>query len=119
MPRRVRREFILQPDAPIHVHPLKVQRIDRILLALKPVAGNVREYDLDEAVLPREGLPVGNQRSGFGPQVGPNQPGPRLHRIRLDADLVLETSFWHGNVLVRLLDASAVLLKEPAMIVAA
>ena len=46
MPRRVRPRLVVQPDAPIHVHPLEVQRIDRILLALKPVAGNVREDDL-------------------------------------------------------------------------
>ena len=119
MPRRVRPQPIVQPDAPIHVHPLEVQRIDRILLALKPVAGNVREDDLHEAVLPREGLPVGDQRSRLGSQVGPNQAGPGLNRIGLDPDLVLEASLGRGNVLVRLLDAAAVLVEQPAMVVAA
>src|SRR6202162_3449783 len=95
-----------------------MQRIDRILLALKPIAGAIREYDLHKTVLPREGLPVGNQRSGFRSQVGPNQAGSGLNRIGLDPNLVLEASVGHGNVLVRLLDASAVLLTEPAMIVA-
>src|SRR3954451_9849214 len=37
----------LQVVAPVAVQPLEVDRIDGVLLALDPVAGDLGEYDLD------------------------------------------------------------------------
>jgi hypothetical protein len=54
------------------VHPLEVERVNGIFLTLKPIAGDVRKYDLDEAVGPVERLPIGKQRDRFRAEVGPD-----------------------------------------------
>ena len=119
VPRRIRANLILEPHAPVHMHPLEVQRIDGVLLALKPVARHFREDDLDKPVLPGERLPVGHQRSRLGSEISPDQAGLGFHGIRRDADLVLEVSLRSRDVFIRLLGAAAVLVEQPAVIVAA
>src|SRR5438105_14345053 len=49
---------------PVRVEPLEVHGVDRVLLALEPVARDLGEHDLHEAVLPTEGLPGRHQRYG-------------------------------------------------------
>lgn len=41
-----------QALAPVLMHPLEMHGIDRVLLALKPVAGHLRNDDLRETVSP-------------------------------------------------------------------
>src|SRR5262249_33501458 len=104
---------------PVRVQPLEVHGIDRVLLVLEPVAGNLGEDDLHEAVLPRERLPGRHQRRGRRPEVGPEEPGLRFDRVVLDANAVLEPSIRMGRFLEWLLKAPARVIPEPAVVVAA
>src|SRR5207344_2690478 len=62
MGRRLQPLVTLQDTCPVAVQPLEVHRVDRVLLALKPVTGDFREDDLHETVSPRERLPSGHER---------------------------------------------------------
>src|SRR6185369_16346930 len=104
---------------PVRVEPLEVHGVDRVLLALEPVARNLGEYDLHEAVLPGEGLPGRHERHRRGPEISPEEPGLRLDRIGLDAHPVLEPGFRMRELLERLLQTAARVLPEPAVVVAA
>src|SRR6185312_2570280 len=108
-----------EPHAPIRVHPLEMHRVDRVLLALHPVARDFRNHDLGKAVLPGERLPVRHQRRGKRAEIGPDQPGMLAHRIRFDPDARFHVGVGMGHVLVRLGDARAFLVIKPAVIVAA
>src|SRR5439155_1646301 len=88
-------------------------------MTLKPVAGDLREHDLHEAVLPGEGLPGRHERRRRRPQVGPEQAGLGLHRIRFDSDAILEPGTRARCLLERLLQAPAGVVPQPAVIVAA
>ncbi len=117
--RRLRPVVAPQGPRPVAVQPLEVHRVDRVLLALEPVAGNFREDDLDEAVPPGERLPGGHERRRLRPQVGPEQAGLGLDGICLDPDPVFEARFGVGDLLERLVDAGAGLVEQPAVVVAA
>src|SRR3989442_6681102 len=54
------------------MQPLEVDRIDGVLLALEPVARDLREHDLLVAAL-AEQIPIGHQRRRRGPQIRPQQ----------------------------------------------
>src|SRR5215470_3089874 len=104
---------------PVRVQPLEVHRIDRVLLALEPVAGDLGEHDLHEAVRPGEGLPGRHQRRRRRPEIRPEQSGLHLDRISLDAHAILELRLWVRGLLERLLKAAARVVPEPAVVVAA
>src|SRR5690349_6353110 len=91
--------------------------IDRVCLSLKPVAGDFRKEDLGESVLPSKRLPVWNEGSRFGPEVGPDQAGMRLDRIGLDANLIFEAYVLRADIIVRVLDTSIHFLEQPAVII--
>ena len=97
-----------------------MHRVDRVLLALEPVARHFRKHDLDEAVLPGERLPVRHQRRRKRAEIGPDQPGSSLHRIGLDVDVAnFMLASGCADVLERLRQAVAALVEPPAVIVAA
>src|SRR5688572_30551934 len=118
MLRGIRAEIAFQANVPIHVHPFEVDGSDRVFLALKPIACYFRKHDLAETVLPREALPVRNERSRLRSKISPDQPRLFLDAIRLDPDLVLEPCSRCRNIVVGLFDAVAVLPEQPAVIVA-
>ena len=95
-----------------------MHRVDRVLLRLEPVARHLREHDLHETVLPRERLPVGEERRGPRAEIGPEKPGFFLHRIGRSADSFLQPSLRIEFLLERLLDALASFVVHPAVIVA-
>src|SRR5207249_589691 len=64
-----------QPLRPVRMQPLEMDRVDGVLLALEPVARDLRQHDLYEAVLPGERLPRWHQRRRLRTEVGPQQPG--------------------------------------------
>src|SRR5690242_6452125 len=115
---RIGPEFIPQAHAPVHVHPLEMQRVDGIFLTLKPVARNFGEHDLDKAVLPGEWFPIGHQRRRLRAEIRPDQARLDLDWIRRDADLVLELRLRRRDVFVWLLRTAAGLIEEPAVIIA-
>src|SRR5689334_19765072 len=95
-----------------------MHRVDRVLLALEPIARHGREHDLYEAVGPSEWLPVRHQRRGIRPEIGPQQSGFRLDTVRLDANLVAETDLGRSDILIRLFETGAGLVEHPAVVVA-
>src|SRR5262245_38153867 len=109
----------LETPAPVRMEPLEMHGIDRVLLALDPVAGDLGEHDLDESVSPRERLPCRDQRHGGRAEIRPQEPGLRLHRIGRDVDAVLEARSGMRDLLEGLLDAAAALVPLPAVIVTA
>src|SRR6185503_17238346 len=66
-----------QTARPVRMHPLEVNGIDGVLLALEPVARHFRENDLHETVPPVKRLPIRQERRWFGPKIGPEQAGQR------------------------------------------
>ena len=107
-----------QSAAPIVVHPLEMHGIDGVLLALKPIARNVREHDFAKAVGPGERFPYRQFRRGLRPEISEQQSGAFLHRIGLGVTAGLRR-FRIGGILVRLFEAAAGLVDEPAVIAAA
>ena len=127
-------EFLVVPDnlltfrlvphhgdevGPVAVQPLQVHRVQRVLLALQPVARQYGQTDVPDDVADREHVPVRHQRRGRGAHVGEQQPGLLLHRVRLHLDLVLEPRLRVLRLLVRLLRALARLVVQPAVVRAA
>src|SRR5580693_6051963 len=99
------------------MQPFEVDGIDRVLLALEPVARDLRDGYLLEAarVIP---IPVGQQRRWPGPQVNPKEAGFLLHLVCLDANLVLEAALGMPGLLERLMKASAGVVEQPAVVIA-
>jgi hypothetical protein len=104
--------------APIIVHPLEVHRVDGVLLALKPVTRHVGEHDLAKAVAPGERLPHRQFRRRQRAQIGEQQAGAFLDRVGLGLAAGLGR-FRTGGVFVRLFEAAAGLVNEPAVVAAA
>src|ERR1700704_4668655 len=98
MPGRVRSGFSRQPDAPVGMLPLEVHRVDRVLLTLKPVAGQFGEHDLDEAVLPAERFPVRHQWCRVRTEISPDQAGMGLDAVSFDRDAIAEPGLGRGDV---------------------
>ena len=119
MPWRVGAGLAGEPDAPVRMLPLEMHGIDGVFLDLEPVAGDVGEDHLGEAVFPGERLPVWQQRRRFGAEIGPDDARACLHPVRFDPDLVTEPRFRGGDVLVWLGEASALGAEQPAVIGAA
>ncbi len=92
--------------------------VDRILLTLQPVARHLRKEDLDETVLPAEGLPIGNQRRGVRAQVGPQKSGVSAYGIRSDDPLLAVARTASEAILEGLLEAPPLCVESPAVIVA-
>src|SRR5215472_1762195 len=69
-----------QRYGPIVVHPLKMYRVDRVLLALEPIARHVREHDLAEAICESEWFPYGQFGRRLRPHIGPQQARQFAHR---------------------------------------
>ena len=51
---RIRSQVTGSPNTPVRMPPFEVNRIDRILLALQPMARNHRDDDLPKAIRPVE-----------------------------------------------------------------
>ena len=96
-----------------------MHRVNRVFLALEPIAWNLGLDDLAEAVLPREEFPVRHERPRLGTEIGPYEPAQFLDRIGLDADLVAQPRLRVRHVLIGLRQAAAVRVVEPAVIIAA
>ena len=96
-----------------------MDRVDRVLLTLEPVARNLAEDDLDEAIAPGERFPHWYFRCRERTHIRPQQPGAGLDRIGLDRDAVFEVGVWMGDLFKRLVDAFAGVVELPAVIVAA
>src|SRR3979490_882566 len=101
------------------MRPFEMPRVDRVLLALEPVARDLRLDDLAEAVLPREEFPIRHQGPRLWAEIGPQKPTQCFDRIGLDADLVAEARFRMRHVFVGLCQAPPVRIVQPAVIVAA
>src|SRR5262249_33605645 len=108
-----------KPQTPVVVHPLEVHGVAGVLLALKPIAGNVREDNFAKAVFPGERLPDGELRRRLWPHIGPQQPGAFLHRISDGRATLLCPRARINQVVVRLLDAASTLVHQPAVVIAA
>src|ERR1700691_4619733 len=70
-----------QLRAPIVVHPLEVDRIDGVLLALKKIARHGGEHELAKAVAPGEWLPHRQFRRRQRAEISKQQAGAFLDRI--------------------------------------
>src|SRR6267154_2174590 len=101
------------------MRPFEMHRVDRVLLALEPVARDLRLDDLAEAVLPREEFPIRHQGPRLGTEISPEKATQFFDRIGLDADLVAEARFRMRHVFVGLCQAPPVRIVQPAVIVAA
>ena len=88
----------------------EIEGVERVLLALEPVAGQLGEDDLDEPVLPAKGFPVGDKGRRLRAHVSPEQPGFLLHRVAGDLHL-----FAKRLRLERLVEALARPVVEPAV----
>ena len=103
------------PAAPVAVQPLEVQRVERVFVALQPVAGE--HYGLRAADAgPDEDVDAGEERRGRGAHIGEDDAAELLRLVRLDANLVLELGAFG---LGRLVDALALLVEDPAVVGAA
>jgi hypothetical protein len=96
-----------------------VDRVNRVFLALKPIAWDFRKYNLTETILPCERFPIGNEWSRLRSQVSPDQSRPHTERIGLDPYFVFEARFRRSDIVERLFEATAVFVEEPPMVVAA
>ena len=119
MTRRVGPGLPALPQAPVVVHPFEVHRIDRVLLALEPVARHLAGDDLLEAIAPGERLPDRQFRHRVRSHIGPQQSRHLAHRIGRARAFLPQRRGGIERVLERLLDAASVLVHQPAMIVAA
>src|SRR6185437_8452061 len=110
--------FAAQHLGPVVMQPLEVDRVDRVLLALEPVARDLGDRYL--LVAPRvEAVPVRQFRRRVRAEVRPQQASLFLHRVGVDADLVAEAPLGVPCLLERLVQAPAGVLEEPAVVVAA
>src|SRR5579883_176876 len=104
--------------APIVVHPFEMYRIDGVFLALKPVARHVGEHDLAKAVGPGQRLPHRQFRRRQRAEIGKNEAGTFFDRIRLDI-AAGPRGPGTGGIFIRLLEAAAGRVHQPAVIRAA
>src|SRR5215468_1739519 len=95
-----------------------MHRIDGILLGLKPIAWNFRKDDLTESVFPSKRLPVWNERSRLGSEIGPDQTGVGFHWIGFDVNLIFKMRFPGTDIVIGLLDTPARFIEQPAVIIA-
>src|SRR3979411_3324801 len=101
------------------MRPFEMHRVDRVLLALEPVARDLRLDYPAEAVLPREEFPIRHQGPRLWAEIGPQKPAQFFDRIGLDADLVFQAGLGMRQILVGLRQAASVRVEEPPMVVAA
>src|SRR5262249_13044646 len=90
MLRRVGTGLAGKPHAPIRMRPFEMHGIDRVLLALEPVARDLGQHDLAKSVFPSEEFPIRYERTRLGAEIRPKETAPLFHGIGLDADLVFE-----------------------------
>ena len=109
----------LEAGVPVLVHPFEMHRIAGVLLALKPVAGDLRDHDLGKAVAPGQRLPHRQFGGRLRPQIGPQQAAGLLDRIGAGAAALAAAPRRVGDVVIGLLDAAPVRVHQPAVIVAA
>src|SRR3984893_18262403 len=112
--RRIRAGRTLQTQAPLRMGPFEMHRVDRVLLALEPVARDLGLDDLAEAVRPREEFPIRHQRPRLRPKIRPYEAAQFGDRIGLDMDLILEPRVRMRHVLIGLREAASRLVIEPA-----
>src|SRR5487761_1107873 len=100
------------------MHPFEVDRIDRVLLALEPVAWDLGNGYLLVAARVKP-IPVRQQRRLLWPHVDPEQASFLLYLVCLNANLVLEAALWMPCLFKRLIKASSGVVEEPAVVIAA
>src|ERR1700736_6519608 len=86
--RRIRAGHTLQLQAPVRMGPFEMHRVDRVLLALEPVARDLGLDDLAETVRPREEFPIRQQWPRLGPEIRPYEAAQFGDRISLDVDSI-------------------------------
>ena len=96
-----------------------MDRIDGIFLALEPIAVDIGKDDLGKAVFPVEGFVIRQQRCRVGPHISPEKPRHGLHLVGLDFDLPTQFALGIDGIFIRLVNAVAVLVPQPAMVIAA
>src|SRR5947209_13822834 len=101
------------------MRPFEMHGVDRVLLALEPVARDLSQHDLAKAVFPGEEFPIRHQGPRLGAEISPEEAAALLDRMGLDADLVFEPRLGMRDVLVRLRQAASVGAVQPTVIVAA
>ena len=106
----------VDPTAVVAVQVLEVGGVERVVHALEPVARQRDGGDGARDVSPRHQVPVGHERGGLRPEIGPDQPGELLDRVRGQLDLVLVGA---ARRLSRLLDALALEVVDPPVVAAA
>ncbi len=104
--------------AEILVEPLDVDRVERVLADLEPVAGDDGPADLLRAVHDEE-VPAREERRGLRTEVGEDHAAELLHGVGGDRDPVFEGAVRVLSLLVRLLEAAAVRREPPAVVGAA
>src|SRR5271170_4875562 len=82
--RRIGAGPALQPQAPVRMGPFEMHRIDRVFLALEPVARDLGLDDLAETVGPREEFPIRHQRPRLRPQMSPYEAAQFGDRVGLN-----------------------------------
>ena len=102
--------------AHVGVQPLDVHGVERVLLALEPVARYLRNGDVADGVVPEQVLPAGEERRGLRAHVGEHEPRHLAYGVARDLDLLLEASVRVDGLLEGLLDALAGLVHHPAVV---
>src|SRR6202049_2387698 len=117
--RRIRAGHTLQPQAPVRMGPFEMHRVDRVLLALEPVARDLGLDDLAETVRAREEFPIRHQRPRLRPEIRPDEAAQFGDRVGLDVDSIPEPPLGIRDILIGLREAASRLVIEPAVIIAA
>ena len=117
--RRVGAGVAGEAHAPVRMRPFEMHGIDRVLLALKPVARDLGEHDLAKAILPGKEFPIRYERARFGAEICPKEPAAFLDRIGLETDLVFEPRLGVRHVLIGLREAAPIGIVEPSVVIAA
>src|SRR5579871_2717018 len=94
----------------------RVRAVAGVLQALEPIARQDCERDLTLQIRPNHALPAWDQRPRLRSEIGPDQAAQLLDRVGPNADSLLERAPRLDERLVRLLDALAGRVIEPAVI---
>ena len=101
------------------VEPLGVDRVHRVLHYLQIVAWQDRHADIPVDVVPNQQVPTGQQGNWQRPQIGEYQAAQFLHRVSGGGYFVFEGLERVLFSFIGLIQATAFVVEEPAMIRAA
>src|SRR5262249_50819096 len=112
-------ENLLKIPASVAVQVLHVGGVQRVLLALQPATGQLRDGNVSDCVVPYQGTPTRQQRRRLRAHVDEDEPAEFLSPIGADATLGAEVVLRVRGVLEGLLDAAAGGIELPAVVLAA